>query len=88
VLDPFGPKVEGEQPSEAGVATDTRLTVVVLETPFRVAVTVAVWLVLSAAVVAAKVPVDDPAATATEAGTVRALALFVSVTVDPFAGAG
>jgi hypothetical protein len=87
-LDPFGPKVEGEQLSETGVATNTRLTVVVLETLFRVAMTVAVWLVLSAAVVTGKVPVADPAATATEGGTVRALALFVSVTVDPFAGAG
>ena len=42
---------------------------------------------LSAAVVAAKVPVVDPAATATDAGTVSALAVFVRVTVAPPAGA-
>jgi hypothetical protein len=88
VLELFGPRIEGKQLSEVGAAGATRLRIAVAETLFRVAVSVEVWLTLSAAVVTGKVPVAEPAASATEAGTVRALALLVSVTVIPFAGAG
>jgi hypothetical protein len=77
----------GEQLMDVGVAGIARLSVVVAEALFRVAVRVAVWLEASAAVVAEKVPVDDPAASAIEAGTFRALDVFVSVTVTPFEGA-
>ena len=68
-LEAFGPKLVGEQVSAVGVVVATRLTVVDLETPLRVAVTVALPLVLREPVVAAKVADVAPAATVTEAGT-------------------
>jgi hypothetical protein len=86
-LDAFGPRLLGVQFKEVGVVAATKLTVVLAETLFSVAVRVALWLVLSAAVVAAKVAVVEPAATAIDAGTVRALAVLVRVTVTPPAGA-
>jgi hypothetical protein len=87
VLDAFGPRLLGVQLREVGVVSATRLTVVLAETLFSVAVRVALWLVLSAAVVAAKVAVVAPAATTTDAGIVRALAVLVRVTVTPPVGA-
>jgi hypothetical protein len=86
-LDAFGPRLLGVQLREVGVVSATKLIVVLAETPFSVAVRVALWLVLSAAVVATKVAVVEPAVTATEAGTVRPLAVLVRVTVTPPAGA-
>jgi hypothetical protein len=87
VPDAFGPRLLGVQLREVGVVSATRLIVVLAETLFSVAVRVALWLVLSAAVVAAKAAVLEPAVTATEAGTVSALAVLVKVTVTPPAGA-
>ena len=87
VLVPFGPKLFGAQLRDVGVVDATRLMLVVVEMPFSVAVSVALWLVLSAPVVAAKVPVADPAATVTEAGTVNPLAVLASVAVTPPVGA-
>jgi hypothetical protein len=77
----------GEQLREVGVVGTTRLTVVEAETLLRVAVRVALWLLLNAAVVAAKVAVVDPAPTVTEACTVSVLFVFPSVTVTPPVGA-
>ena len=58
------------------------------EPPFSEAVTVAVWGVLTVAVVAINVFVDVPEATITEAGTDRALELLLArVTAAPPAGA-
>jgi hypothetical protein len=51
--------------------------------PFRDAVSVAVWSAVIAPAVAVKVAVVDPAATATDPGTVSAAALLDSVTVPP-----
>ena len=65
----------------------TKLIVVVLETLLRVAVTVALPLVLRVPVVAAKVADMEPAATVTEAGTVRAALELESVTEEPPVGA-
>ena len=87
VLDAFGPRLLGVQLREVGVVSATKLIVAFFETLFRVAVRVAVWLVLSAAVVAAKVPVVELAAMATDAGTLKELAVLVRVTVTPPAGA-
>src|SRR5277367_1894468 len=86
-LDVFGPRLLGEQLRDDGVVAATRLIVVFFETLLRVAVRVAVWLVLRVDVVAAKVAVEEPAVTATDAGTVKALAELVRVTVAPPAGA-
>jgi hypothetical protein len=87
VLDAFGPRLLGEHVKDDGVVSATKLIVVLAETLFSVAVRVALWLVVSAAVVAAKVAVLEPAVTATEAGTVSALAVLVKVTVTPPVGA-
>ena len=87
VLVPFGPKLFGAQLRDAGVVDATRLMLVVAEMLFSVAVSVALWLVLSMPVVAAKVPVVDPAATVTDAGTVKPLAVLVNATVTPPVGA-
>jgi hypothetical protein len=87
VLDAFGPRLLGVQLREAGVVSATRLIVAFFETLFSVAVRVAVWLVLSAVVVAAKVAVVELAAMATEAGTVKELAVLAKVTVKPPVGA-
>ena len=64
-----------------------RVRVAVTEAPFNVPVTVAFWLVLTLAAVAVKITVLDPAGTVTEAGTVRAVLLLLSVTGVPPLGA-
>ena len=53
----------------------------------RAAVTATVVLVVTDPAVAVKVPVEAPAATRIDAGTVSAVLLSVSVTVAPPAGA-
>jgi hypothetical protein len=61
----------------------TRLTVVVWEEPFKVALTVALWLVVKAPAVAVKVAEVAPAGTVTDAGIVSRALLSDSVTVLP-----
>ena len=78
---------DGLQAREVTSMGATRFRVAFWEAPFRVAVTVAVWLVVSVAAVAVKVAVVFPAATTTEAGTVNFELLLVSVVVLPPAGA-
>ena len=68
----FCPRLVGLQASE-DTSTGTRLIVAGAELLLYVAVTVAVRLLLSAVVVALKVPVVAPAATVTEGGTVSAV---------------
>ncbi len=87
VLEAFGPRLAGAQLSEVGVTGATRLIVALAETPFRVAVRVALWLLLRVVVVALNVAEAEPAATATEAGTVKAALVLVSVTEEPPVGA-
>jgi hypothetical protein len=58
----------------------TRLRVAVLLTPFRAAVTIADWSVVTVPAAALNVPVVAPAAIDTEAGTVRELLFLVSAT--------
>ena len=65
----------------------TRLRVAVWEAPFRVAVTVALWLVVSVPAVAVKLAEVLLAATVTEAGSVSAELLSESVTLAPPVGA-
>lgn len=60
-----------------------RLTVVVWEEPFKVALTVALWLVVKAPAVAVKVAEVAPAGTVTDAGIVSRALLSDSVTVLP-----
>ena len=64
-----------------------RLTVVVWEEPLRVAVMVAVWLVVMVPRLAVKVVEVPPAGTVTEAGTVSAVLLLESATALPPVGA-
>ena len=87
VLVAFELKLVGAQVSEVGVVEATKLIVAVLETLLRVAVTVALPLVLRVPVVAAKVADVEPAATLTEAGTVSAPLELESVTGEPPVGA-
>jgi hypothetical protein len=65
----------------------TRLNVVVCDAPFKVAVIVALWVVVRVPAVAAKVAVVDVAATVTEGGTVSKGLLAETVTRLPPAGA-
>ncbi len=77
----------GAQVSAVGVVEATKLIVVDLETPLRVAVTVALPLVLREPVVAAKVADVAPAATVTEAGTESAALELETATEEPPVGA-
>ena len=65
----------------------TRVRLAVWEELFRVAVRVALWVVVSVPTVAVNVAVLALAATVTEAGTVRAELLLARVTVLPPLGA-
>jgi hypothetical protein len=65
-----------------------RATEKVLETPFRLAVSVAVAPLVTAVAVAVKVALAAPAATVTDAGTVTFALLLESATAKPPAGAG
>ena len=87
VLEALDPKLVGAQVSDIGVVEATKLIVAVLETLLRVAVTVALPLVLRVPVVAAKVTDVEPAATVTEADTVSAALELESVTEEPPVGA-
>ncbi len=55
VLDALLPSVEGVQERDVGCAGAVRLSVNVCEPPFRLAVTITSWLLLTVAVVAEKV---------------------------------
>ena len=79
--------VLGVQLREEIVVGATRLRVAVWEAPFRVAVTVALWLVVSVPAVAVKLAEVLLAATVTEAGSVSAELLSESVTLAPPVGA-
>ena len=59
----------------------TKLKVAVWEEPFRVAVTVALWDVVTAPAVAVKVALLAPLDTVTEAGTLRLALLSLSATL-------
>jgi hypothetical protein len=56
--------------------------------PFKVAETVALWLVATGTVIALNVAVVAPATTVTLAGTVQFASLEANVTTTPPAGAG
>jgi len=72
------------KPKAADTAVDAcMVSAAVAELPFKVAVTVAGWLAVTVPVVAVKLPVVEPAATDTDAGTVRALLLSEIVTAVP-----
>ncbi len=82
------PKVVGAQVTAETRTAAVRLMVAVWELAPREAVRVAVWLLaIEAAAVALKVAVFEPAATVTEAGTVREALLLERVTVEPPVGA-
>jgi hypothetical protein len=87
VVEAFNPKLAGEQLSEVGTVGAVRLTVATAETLFRVAVIVELWVLVRVPVVALKVAEEDPAATFTEAGTVKAVFVLESVTNEPPDGA-
>jgi hypothetical protein len=72
--------VEGEQASEVSVVSALNEIVAVLETPLSVAVMVADPSTVRVPAVAAKVAVDWPLATVTEADTVRLALLLAKVT--------
>jgi hypothetical protein len=65
----------------------TRLRVVVWEAPFKVAVRVALCVMVKAVAVAVKVADAVPAATVTDEGMVREELLLESTTLMPPAGA-
>ena len=86
VLEALGPRLVGLHES-AVTCIGVRVMVTLCVPVPKVAVTVADWLLAIAPVVALKVAVVDPAATATEAGTVNTALVLVSVTVLPPVGA-
>ena len=87
VLDEFGPRLLALQESVETRTGATKLTVVLAELLLYVAVTVALELLLMVPVVTAKVPEVAPAATVTEAGTVKVELVFDKVTLAPPVGA-
>ena len=87
VLDEFGPRLLALQESAETRTGATKLTVVLAELLLYVAVTVALELLLMVPVVTAKVPEVAPAATVTEAGTVKVELVLDNVTLAPPAGA-
>ena len=86
MLEALGPRLVGLHES-AVTCIGTRLMMTLCEPAPKVAVTVADWLLAMAPVVALNVAVVDPAATVTEAGTVKVALVLVSVTEAPPAGA-
>ena len=68
-------------------AAGVTVTEAVVELPLSEAVTVTAWLALTLPAVAVKVAVVEPAATVTDAGTVRAALLTETATVAPPVGA-
>lgn len=85
---PPGFRVVGEQFKADRAAGAYNASENVCEPPLRVAVRVALVLLATAAAVAMKVAVYNPAFTVTEAGTVAEALLLDRVTVTPPAGAG
>ncbi len=83
----FGPRVAGVQASDDGVVGATSFNVALCETALRVALTVALWLVLMDAVVAVKDASVEPAATLSEPGTVSIGLLQESWITAPPVGA-
>jgi hypothetical protein len=81
-------KVAGLQFSDVGTAGARSPSEALTETPFRVAVIVAVLSTVTAEAVAVKVTVDAPAATLTEGEVLSELLLVDRLTTDPPAGAG
>ncbi len=88
VLEAFCPRLAGLQPSDDTNTGANRLIVAFAELLLYVAVTIALWLLLIVVVVALNVAVVAAAATVTEAGTLKAVLLLLSVTLAPPAGAG
>lgn len=86
-LEALGPRLAGLQARAVTTVGATRLNVTACELLPSVAVTVADWLVASVAVVALNVAVVEAAATVTDAGTVKAVLVFVSVMELPPVGA-
>jgi hypothetical protein len=83
-LDAFDPRLVGLHTTEETVAGVRRLIVALCEVPFRLAVTVAVPLMLMIPAVAMKVPVADPAVIRLADGMVRIGLLLASViTLQP-----
>ena len=78
-----GPNVEGVQPNDVIAGAGNSAIEAVWETPFSLAVTMAVWASATLPAVAAKVAVVDAEATATAGGTVSAGLLLESATVPP-----
>jgi hypothetical protein len=87
MVEAFDPRLVGEQLSKVGVVGAVRLTIEAFETLFKVAVIVELWVLVRVPVVALKVADEDPAATFTEAGTVKAVFVLESVTNEPPDGA-
>lgn len=77
----------GLQASEETRVGATRFTVVLRDAPSKIAVIVAVWLVVIVPTVALKVVEVPPEGTVTEAATGSALLLLESPTVLPPLGA-
>lgn len=86
VLEALGPRLVGLQ-VRAVTSTGVKVMVTLCELLPKVAVTVADWLLASAPVVALNVADVDPAATVTDAGTVKVVLVFVRVTALPPVGA-
>ncbi len=84
---PFESRLVGLQVRPVNVSGGTREIRAVCELPFRVAVTLAVWLLVTVPTVAMKVVVRPPAATVTEAGMIRAGLLADKITATPPLGA-
>jgi hypothetical protein len=87
VLDELAPMLEGLQASDDTSTGATRLTTALAELLLYVAVTVALVLLLTVAVVTVKVADVAAAPTLTEAGTVNVALEFVRVTLAPPVGA-
>ena len=87
MVEAFDPRLVGEQLSKVGVVGAVRLTIEAFETLFKVAVIMALWVVVRVPVVALKVAEGDPAVTFTEAGTVSAVFVLDRVTMEPPDGA-
>src|ERR1019366_7108815 len=83
VLVPLLLSVAGVHDNELTVTAVAKAIDVVCVLPFNVAVSVAVWSVAIVPAVAVKVAAVEPAATATDPGTVSAAVLLDSVTVPP-----
>ena len=87
VLEAFCPRLVGLHVNEDTTTGATKLTVAFAELPLYVAVIVALWLLPIVVVVALNVAVVAPAATVTDAGTLKAVLLLLSVTIAPPVGA-